>query len=313
MYPSRANSPSGRSPGPRTVNVRRARADDYDDVAEFTGPGTTWPGREASDYLPEVFPKWVASDGEHQRTFVAERDGTVVGVVQGALLTPHEGWAQGIRVAPEVRGTGVGTALTEAVFEWARERGRSVVRNLVFDWNAAGMAQSRSVGFEPCGALRWGYVDPDPREPSLEVTDGADGAWLYWTDSDAREVLGGLGFDFDRSWALAELTRERLGRAATVFAVERDGRTRGASYRSRTFERENEEGETERWAEYGAAGWRDVESACVLVSAVATDAERAGADRARIAIPETARHLSAFAVGGGELDERASFVFGAEL
>ncbi|MFB6170301.1 MAG: N-acetyltransferase family protein [Haloarculaceae archaeon] len=298
------------------MRIRRARADDYDDVASFTGPETTWPDRDVADYLPEAFPRWVASDDERQRTFVAEREGTVVGLVQGALLTAHEGWAQGIRVAPTARGAGVGTALTEAVFEWARERGRSVVRNLVFGWNAAGMAQSRRVGFEPCASLRWVTLDPSPGDPALAVGEDADGAWLCWADSDARPVLGGLGFDFERSWALAECTRDRLHRAAAderVFAVERAGRTRAMAYRARTFERDGEAGQAERWAEYGASAWVDAESARSLLTAVAADAAALGADRARVAVPETARHLSDAAGWGGDLSENASFVFAAEL
>lgn len=296
---------------PTDVVVRPARDDDYDDVASFTGPDTTWPDRDVGDYLPDVFSEWVERAGPDQRTLVAERGGSVVGLVQGSMLTDREGWAQGIRVAPEARGSGVGTALTEAVLDWARERGAEAVRNLVFGWNGAGMRQSRAAGFVPCSALRWAFLDPETRDPALPVANDPGGAWQYWRTSDAREVLGGLGFDFDRAWTLAELTRERLARAAAetrVFAVERGGRTRAVSYRTRTFERGDEQ-----WAEYGAAAWADEESASALLAAIASDGAELGVDRLRVAVPETARHASGAAGAGGALDDGASFVFEVEL
>jgi len=131
------------------VRVRQARDEDHEAVTAFTGD--TWPDREASDYLPRVFPEWVESDGTDQRTVVAEiADGEsgddeeiVVGVCQGVMLSEHEAWAQGMRVHPEYRGAGVSYALNDAVFEWAASRGATVCRNMVFSWNLAGLGASR--------------------------------------------------------------------------------------------------------------------------------------------------------------------------
>ena len=62
--------------------------------------------------------------------------------------------------------------------------------------------------------------------------------------------------------------------------------------RTRTFEREDDEGAEETWAEYGVAAWEDHEALSELAAAIARDAAAAGADRARVLVPETPRHVS---------------------
>jgi GNAT superfamily N-acetyltransferase len=121
------------------VAVRQAREADHGAVSSFTAE--TWPDREATDYIPRVFPEWVDSDGPDQRTVVAEtvEDGAVIGLCQGVVLSEYEAWAQGMRVHPEYRGTGISHALNDAVFSWAADRGATVCRNMVFSWNFDGV------------------------------------------------------------------------------------------------------------------------------------------------------------------------------
>ena len=145
--------------------VREARPADVDAVAAFTRD--TW-GERQEDYIPRVFSDWAASDDSGSGTFVAtlppdavaesaaigtkddrrpgdtlvEGDGAgaadagdpeaVVGCIQGVLLSEWEAWGQGIRVDPAARGLGVGTALSAAALDWARDRGARVCRNMVF-------------------------------------------------------------------------------------------------------------------------------------------------------------------------------------
>ena len=82
---------------------------------------------------------------------VAERDGRIVGafqVVPVELSSVHTslsrppgaallGWAA---TYPDVRGSGVGVALTEAAFAWARERGHET---MVIDWRVTNLLSSR--------------------------------------------------------------------------------------------------------------------------------------------------------------------------
>ena len=299
--------------GDPSVRVRQARTDDHDAIVAFTED--TWPDRAVSDYLSRVFPEWVATDGPDQRTFVATVDGDPAGVLQGVLLSDHEAWAQGMRVAPDARGLGLAHRLTGAVFDWAAGRGATVCRNLVFSWNVDGLGTSRGIGFEPVSEFRWVHPEPDPgasADTDYTVTDHADAAWSFWQRSDANRALRGLALAPSESWAVRELTRADLRRLAdetAVFAVQRgDDGTRGMAYRARDYEPGDE-----RVAEYGVAAWTDVPAARTLFAAIARDAAAVGADRTRVLIPETVRAVSDAAYAGVELGEEPDFVLGADL
>ncbi|MFD1585714.1 GNAT family N-acetyltransferase [Halorientalis brevis] len=298
--------------------VRQAAADDYEAVAAFTED--TWADRDVGDYIADVFREWVASDGPSQRTLVAEVDGDVVGLCQGVLLSDHEAWAQGMRVDPDFRGEGVAVALTEAVFEWARDRGATVCRNLVFSWNDAGLGQSRAVGFEPATQFRFAHPEPDadaeaPAETSgeLSVTDDAAAAWSCWQRSAVTAELRGLMLDPTETWAVSELSRQQLLDVADderVFAVQGENGTRAAAVRVRDYE--STDGET-RYAEYGFATWTDVPAAQTVFAAIERDAAALGVDETRVVIPETARHVSDAAYARANVGEAPEFVLEKDL
>lgn len=292
------------------IVVRQARHDDREAVVEFTQD--TWP-ELGGDYIPRVFEEWVETDGPTQRTVIAVVDGDPVGICQGVILSEHEAWAQGMRVAPDYRGKGISPALTEAVFEWAADRGATVCRNMVFSWNAAGLGQSRSMGFEPTAEFRW--VEPEPDEtadPALDVLTDSAAAWSTFHGSDAYRELSGLGLDLSESWALAELTPDRLADAEATLTVADDDGVRGMTYRVRTFERE-EDGEENQWAEYGVGAWNGHEVLRSLAAAVARDAAEAGAEKARMLIPETPRHVSDAAYARQSISEEPDFVLERDL
>lgn len=292
------------------MELREARLEDHEAVAAFTR--NTWPGREAGDYLPDVYPKWI--EGENH-TLVAEAGGEIAGVAQCTMLSDTEAWCQGMRVNPDYRGEGVARRLTHALFDWARDRGAFVARCMVFSWNVPSLGLTRKIGFDPATELRWARPTPDPdAEFDRAVTGEPDAAWHAWVDSDARRQLGGLALDLEESWALSELTREDLRRAAeetAVFAVRDDG-LRGMSYRVRDYEREGEDG-TEHWAEYGVGAWDDLEAARALFAAIARDAADVGADRTRVWIPETTGFVSDAAYLRAGASEEPDFVFAADL
>ena len=300
--------PADETPG---VDVRQASLDDREAVVSFTSD--TWP-QLGGDYIPRVFDEWVETDGPDQRTFVATVDGDPVGICQGVLLSETEGWAQGMRVDPEHRGAKISPALSEAVFEWAAAQGATVCRNMVFSWNAAGLGQSRAVGFDPLTEFRWIEPEPNPdAEPELAVLSDPATAWRVFHGSDAYRELVGLGLDLEESWALAEVTPGRLEAAEETIVVADDDRAQGMTYRTRTFERENDDGAVEQWAEYGVGAWDDHETLRSLVAAVARDAAAAGAEKTRLLVPETPRHVSDAAYARVELSEEPDFVLERDL
>ena len=295
------------------IHIRQAEPDDYEAVARFTRE--TWADRDADDYIPRIYHEWIAGDGERQRTFVADAGDDIAGICQGVVLSEYEAWAQGMRVNPDFRGRGLSTKLNDALFAWARERGATVCRNMVFSWNVAGLGGSRAVGFDPGTEFRWAHPEPDPArgasDSSYELRTNPDAAWGYWQRSDARTALAGLALDAEESWAVSELTRERLHRAAEetrVFAVRRAERTRGMAYRVRDYEREDDEGNSERWAEYGVGAWADLDTARALFGAISADAAELDADRTRVLIPETPRHVSDAAAARVDLSGEPDFV-----
>lgn len=324
---------AGADAGP-TVEVRPARPEDEAAVAAFTRD--TWSDRETGDYVPDVFADWVAGDGPRQRTLVADvRDRAdpetaIAGLVQTVILDDGQAWAQGMRVNPRYRGLGVSRRLTHAGFDWARERGATTSRIMVFSWNRAGLGSARSMGFRPAAEFRWIHPDPDPEglparpgvaDDDLEVRTDPDTAWTAWRGSDADRRLDGLTLSTEETWALSELTRERLHAMAEdggddglgrVLAVRGPAGARAMSYRTRTYERDGEDGPTE-WAEYGVGAWADLASARTLLSAVARDAAALGVDRTRVLVPETARAVSDAAYLQVDIAEEPDFVLSADL
>ncbi|CQH60361.1 GNAT family acetyltransferase [Halobacterium hubeiense] len=298
-----------------SVEIRPAELADYDDVVAFASD--TWADRrEDGDYIPRIFEDWVESDGPRQRTLVADTGDDIAALAQVVLLSEHEAWAQGMRTNPDYRGQGVGSELVYAGFDWARERGATVARNMVFSWNVMGLGHSRATGFEPATEFRWVHPEPEADAgPDHEVTADPHAAWQFWQDSAARDHLRGLALDTEESWALSELTRERLAAAADrdgLQVVRDDAGTQGFAFRSRTYERE-EDGEDQTWAEYGVGAWADQSACASLLDAIAADAAIVGADRTRVLIPETAAAVSDVAVTRTEIGEEPDFVMAADL
>jgi len=303
------------------VTIRPATHDDYEGVCAFTSD--TWADRGGSDYIPSVYHDWIEKDGA--ATLLADAGDRIAGIAQIVALSSDEAWAQGMRVNPEDRGNGVSVAINTGLFDWAREQGATVARNMVFSWNVAGLGASLAAGFRPCTEFRWIHPDPDPDAVGADDHDTvADPhlAWRAWADGDARRDLHGLTLDLGESWAMRELTPDLLADAAaggegpdgtSVLAVQRDDGAAGCAYRTRTFERTDDAGETTLHAEYGVGTWRDLAAGRELLAAIARDAAAVGADRTRVLIPEEPRHAMEASHLRAEIGEEPDFVNAADL
>jgi len=301
---------TGRVSLPDGIDIRPATHDDYDDVVAFTTD--TW--GEGSDYIPDIYHDWL--EGDDKETLVADAGDAIAGIAQVVMLSETEAWTQGMRVNPEFRGQGIGTALNDALFLWAQEQGAVVARNMVFSWNQAGLGQSRALGYDPVTQFRWLHPEPSDGDLPETVTTNTAAGWSFWNRSDARTELSGLVLDMDESWAMRELTPAMLERAAeetAVFVVTRRNGTKGLAFRTRTYERENDEGVPEQWAEYGVGAWADIEAAETLLDAIAVDAASCEVDRTRVLIPETAEFVSDGALLRANISEYPDFVLAADL
>ncbi len=292
--------------------ARQARTDDHADIAAFTQG--TWPDREAEDYIPDVFEEWVETDGPDQHTAVVEveveggDESRAVAVCQARLLAADEGWLQGIRVDPDHRGAGHGATLVEYLFEWLGGQGARVARNLVFDWNPAGMGQSRAVGFEVRAGCRFLRLEAAERAVDVEVSHDPGRAWHCWSHSDARTALSGLALADEEPWAFTELTRERVAAASPLVLLGDGRRTRATAVRLDTRDPDHREGVV---ADYAAAAW-DPGAGGTLLDTVRADAARAGADEARVCAPATPRHVASAGAARVSFDQ-GGLVFATEL
>lgn len=289
--------------------LRPAKPEDHSAVTALCEE--VWPDRDV-EYLPEIYPRWLR--GEHRHTLVAESPDGLVGLAQCVMLSEREAWCQGLRVHPDARGRGIASSLSQTLFDWAREAGAVVARNMVYSWNAAGMAHSRVVGFEPVTAFRWAYPTPkDGEMPDGLITD-PDAAWQAWTESDARMRLAGLAADRSESWALSECRERHLraaGESEGAIALVADG-LQGMALRGRTYDPTDED-PTASGIEYAVSAWEDHEAARRLMEAIAIDAHRQDASHVRVLIPETPRHVSDAAFTGASIDEAPHFIFAADL
>ncbi len=118
---------------------------------------------------------------------VAVRDGEVVGFARVSPYSDRDVYAgvgeQGVYVAGDARGTGVGRALLEALAVAAERAGLYKLASRIFTTNAASIAAHRAAGFDVVGVQRrHGRLDGEWRDCVLmerllgEAAEGMDSA-----------------------------------------------------------------------------------------------------------------------------------------
>jgi GNAT superfamily N-acetyltransferase len=142
----------------RPANVREATMEDIEQLVEI-GPLLSRHQRQSPVFssVPEQTPEDVRADVlddfslDGVANLVYEADGRIIGdffVCPLEMSNAHSGLARprgaaflGFAITyPEARGTGAGTALTDASFAWAREHG---YETMVTDWRETNLSASR--------------------------------------------------------------------------------------------------------------------------------------------------------------------------
>jgi len=144
------------------VTVRRLRADEaklFKDLrlrALADAPSAFAHPHDEISAKPDAYwdemTRSVTEPGRHAM-FVAEDEATPVGMAFGTLPrdvpdVPHVG---GMWVDPAARARGIGRALAEAVFDWARQRGYRRIGLWVTEGNRPAVALYERLGFVPTG------------------------------------------------------------------------------------------------------------------------------------------------------------------
>ena len=156
------------------VTVRRATVHDAAAYARIMGDPAVYPGLMQMPYTSEELWRQRLTESlapsKTDLLLVAEQDGTVVGSAglhpAGLAIRRRHAWMLGISVAPQAQGRGVGTALMQALCDYADNWiGALRLELTVYTDNAVALALYRKFGFVIEGtakayALRDGkYVD----------------------------------------------------------------------------------------------------------------------------------------------------------
>ena len=99
----------------------------------------------SDDYIPDQFDEWVRD--RRGRFWVAVEDGHLIGIAKLTLIGEREAWLHALRVDPQHRRKGVGTALLEHRLERARRLGARVARLDTQEDNTAVHRMMRRFGF----------------------------------------------------------------------------------------------------------------------------------------------------------------------
>jgi ribosomal protein S18 acetylase RimI-like enzyme len=144
--------------------IRHAEPSDYQPIIRVVNDW--WGGRRMSDMLPKLF--FV----HFQLTsFVAERDGKIVGFVTGFVSQtfPDEAYIHFVGVDPEYRKSGLARALYEKFFTAVLNLGCHTVRCVTSPVNKDSIAFHRSLGFSVES------YDSEKTIDGISVFEGYDG------------------------------------------------------------------------------------------------------------------------------------------
>jgi GNAT superfamily N-acetyltransferase len=211
------------------IDMRPARSEDRDAVLAFCAH--TW---ESGDYIEYVWDEWLHD--QQGQLLVATSDGQPVGIDHLRMLNATEAWLEGLRVDPNYRHQGIGTALTMALMAEAMRRGAIHVRLLTESTNTASLhlleqLHMRQVGaFVPVEAAPLSSIPQ--RDSGIERTELASGEDLddivhYLNNSNIFPIVGGLYYLGFRAYVITtEFLEEKIA-AQQVYLLRRWNRLDG--------------------------------------------------------------------------------------
>jgi GNAT superfamily N-acetyltransferase len=181
------------SPALRTeeVSLRDALPADHDALQSLDGKAP-----DAGAALIQARRNFFARPAAYSRcrTFVAEQHGQIVGM-NCVALTPvrvagrpcSAGYSFNTRVAPAMRGRGLGSLLMRAGADWVEKQGAPYLTGFIGVSNLASMAMVTSLGWEPVARFDYLVLDlarfaPDPEVRIRKVDalgDPAHAAWRF--------------------------------------------------------------------------------------------------------------------------------------
>ncbi|MGG2054777.1 GNAT family N-acetyltransferase [Lysinibacillus pakistanensis] len=125
------------------MEIRSVKGSDYYVISPLINEW--WGGRNMSDKLPKLF-----FDHFAQTSFIAEKDGKLVGFLIGFLSQTHsnEAYIHFVGVHPEYRKHHIGKHLYNKFFNVVKQSNRSIVRCVTSPVNKVSIAYHTKMGFE---------------------------------------------------------------------------------------------------------------------------------------------------------------------
>ena len=286
------------------VTIRPARMEDRRAIAAFTRDTFSW-----GDYVAGAYKDWLA-DRDGFVLVGADEDDEAIAVGKVTMLSATEAWGSGARVHPDWRRRGIGSRISEELWEWARERGAQVLRLIVEDWNEPARAQVEALGLRPVS--RWDMADravgdaspvpegnggrrtPAPERLRTVPSSEAEPSFLSWVSgplSHAGRSLFPIGWSFRRMTVddVAAAARDgALWESPAGWAVARND---GGAFRV-------------EWVETNA------EDSYRLARALVDAAVDAGAERLMVWVPEVEWLVRALRRIGCELHPMTVYAMG---
>jgi len=184
------------------LQIRPARAEDKEPVLAFCAQ--TW---EWGDYLPEVWDFWLTDP--RGKLLVADYGGRPVAVVHAWMISPTEGWLEGMRTDPRYRRRGIATRLNAGAVSMLREMGARVVRLASHSENVEAHRVVERAGFQRAGAFvpfEAEAATESEDEPLVTLSpNDLELVWHFLDRSNVFPIAGGLLYV---GWAAQALTPE---------------------------------------------------------------------------------------------------------
>ncbi|WP_421383404.1 GNAT family N-acetyltransferase [Bacillus salacetis] len=125
------------------MEIRNVESSDYYVISPLINEW--WGGRQMSDMLPKLF-----FDHFNNTSFIAEKDGQIIGFLIGFLSQSHTdaAYIHFVGVNPDYRKNHVGKQLYNEFFNVVKESDRKVVRAVTSPVNKVSIAYHTNMGFE---------------------------------------------------------------------------------------------------------------------------------------------------------------------
>ncbi len=216
---SAASQTPNSKPQSSVLHLRDAVAADKEPILEFCHQTWDW-----GDYIEFVWDEWFNDPRGGLR--VGEVNGKPVGVNKLTMLTPQEGWMEGMRLHPDYRGRGYAHQFMADMVQLAEAKDAAVIRlatgsnNVPIQMVAKKLGLRKVAAFTPYNAegLAFAALDAGERLPLSAAVQQRLGQFYILEPADAsvvwqhieRSPLRAVARLYADGWAWAELTADKL-------------------------------------------------------------------------------------------------------